>query len=117
MLIGFMDLVLHQAGRYFVLVYKCNRPASYAPAELSDAILAHRYDVQHTFYTLALHRLLKSRLPDYNYARHMGGAVYLFLRGIDQPGAGGWIDRPPRALIEALDAAFAQDAPAEEPQP
>jgi exodeoxyribonuclease V beta subunit len=47
----------------------------------------------------------------------MGGAVYLFLRGIDQPGAGGWIDRPPRALIEALDAAFAQDAPAEEPQP
>jgi exodeoxyribonuclease V beta subunit len=117
MVIGFMDLVLAHEGRYFVLDYKSNRLASYAPALLPAAILAHRYDVQYTLYTLALHRLLKSRLPDYDYERHVGGALYLFLRGIAQPGAGVFVDRPPRALIEALDAAFAQAAPSTELPP
>ena len=108
MLMGFMDLVLEHEGRYFVLDYKSNRLASYANAQLKAAILEHRYDVQYTLYTLALHRLLKSRLPDYDYAQHMGGALYLFLRGTDQPGGGLFVDRPPQALIETLDAAFAQ---------
>jgi exodeoxyribonuclease V beta subunit len=108
MLIGFMDLVLEHGGRYFVLDYKSNRLDTYAPEPLQRAILAHRYDVQYTLYTLALHRLLKVRLPGYDYDQHVGGALYLFLRGIDQPGAGLFVDRPPRALIEALDAACAQ---------
>jgi len=110
MLIGFMDLVLEHEGRYFVLDYKSNRLDSYAPVFLQAAILAHRYDVQYTLYTLALHRLLKSRMPDYDYDLHVGGAIYLFLRGIDEEGAGVFVDRPPRALIEALDVAFAQQA-------
>jgi exodeoxyribonuclease V beta subunit len=62
--------------------------------------------VQYTLYLLALHRLLKSRLADYDYDRHVGGALYLFLRGIDQNGTGLYADKPPKALIEALDAAF-----------
>lgn len=110
MLIGFMDMVLEHQGRYFVLDYKSNRLASYAGTALQDAILQHRYDVQYTLYTLALHRLLRSRLPDYDYDQHVGGAIYLFLRGVDQPGHGVFVDRPPRELIEALDAAFAQHA-------
>jgi exodeoxyribonuclease V beta subunit len=110
MLIGFMDLVLEHQGRYFVLDYKSNRLASYQTSALQIAILEHRYDVQYTLYTLALHRLLKSRLSGYDYDLHVGGALYLFLRGIDQPGSGLWVDRPPKALIEALDATFAQPA-------
>ncbi len=116
MLIGFMDLVLEHEGRYFVLDYKSNRLAAYASAQLQAAILEHRYDVQYTLYTLALHRLLKSRLPDYDYEQHVGGALYLFLRGIDQAGCGLFVDRPPRALIEALDAAFMQPAQTSEVQ-
>lgn len=108
MLIGFMDLVLQHEGRYFVLDYKSNRLAAYAPADLQAAILAHRYDVQYTLYTLALHRLLKSRLAGYDYDEHMGGAIYFFLRGVDQTDGGVFVDRPPRELIEALDAALAQ---------
>jgi exodeoxyribonuclease V beta subunit len=111
MLIGFMDLVLEHGGRYFVLDYKSNRLADYAPAALQAAILEHRYDVQYTLYTLALHRLLKARLPGYDYERHVGGAIYLFLRGVDEPGTGSFVDRPPQALIEALDAAFAMRNP------
>jgi exodeoxyribonuclease V beta subunit len=108
MLTGFMDLVLEHGGRYFVLDYKSNLLDGYGAAPLQQSILAHRYDVQYTLYLLALHRLLKSRLPDYDYERHVGGALYLYLRGIDQPGAGLYLDRPALALIEALDAAFAQ---------
>lgn len=116
MLIGFMDLVLEFEGRYFVLDYKSNRLASYANAQLQAAILQHRYDVQYTLYTLALHRLLKSRLPDYDYEQHVGGALYLFLRGVDQAGGGLFVDRPPQELIEELDAAFAQQAHTSEVQ-
>ena len=106
MLIGFMDMVLEHEGRYYVLDYKSNWLPAYAATQLQQAILAHRYDVQYTLYLLALHRLLKSRLPDYDYDRHIGGALYLFLRGIDQPGSGLFADKPPRELIEALDVAF-----------
>jgi exodeoxyribonuclease V beta subunit len=57
-------------------------------------------------YVFALHRLLRSRLADYDYARHVGGAVYLFLRGHAAPGQGLHVERPPWALIEALDQMF-----------
>jgi exodeoxyribonuclease V beta subunit len=108
MLIGFMDLVLEHDGKYFVLDYKSNRLPFYGVESLQGAILAHRYDVQYTLYVLALHRLLKSRIVDYDYDQHVGGALYWFLRAIDQPGAGLFFDRPPRALIDSLDQAFAQ---------
>lgn len=50
----------------------------------------HRYDLQYQLYTLALHRYLRHRLPDYDYRRHFGGVIYLFLRGVDaaHPGNG-----------------------------
>ena len=107
MLTGSMDLVLQHDGRYWVVDYKSNKLPSYNSATLQDAVLHKRYDVQYVLYTLALHRLLKVRLPNYDYAQHMGGAVYLFLRGIHAEGAGLHVCRPPQALIEALDALFA----------
>ena len=111
LLTGFMDLVFCHAGRYYVLDYKSNRLAAYGPPQLQQAMLAHRYDVQAALYVLALHRLLKSRLPDYDYDQHLGGALYLFLRGVDQPGGGLLHLSPSRALIESLDAAFSQARP------
>jgi exodeoxyribonuclease V beta subunit len=57
-------------------------------------------------YVLALHRQLRARLADYDYARHMGGALYLFLRGQEAPGQGLVALRPERGLVEALDALF-----------
>lgn len=63
---------------------------------------------------MALHRLLRSRLPDYDYDRHVGGALYLFLRASPESGHGLYADRPPRALIEALDRLFAGNATQEQ---
>ena len=107
MLTGSMDLVLQHDGRYWVVDYKSNKLPSYDSATLQDAVLHKRYEVQYVLYTLALHRLLKVRLPGYDYAQHMGGAVYMFLRGIHAEGAGVHLQRPPQALIETLDALFA----------
>ena len=106
LLTGFMDMVVEHEGRYFVLDYKSNKLPAYDKAQLQQAVLSHRYDVQYALYLLALHRLLKSRLPDYDYDQHVGGAMYLFLRGIDQPGNGLYFEHPPRELIEAMDQAF-----------
>ncbi len=104
MLTGFMDLVFEHQGRYHVLDHKSNKLARYTPQTMRQAMLEHRYDVQLTLYVLALHRLLRARLPGYRYSHHMGGAAYLFLRGIDEPGAGLVHLCPPQALIETLDA-------------
>lgn len=118
MLKGFIDLVFEHEGRYFVLDYKSNwlgaDASHYSRAAMQAAVLAHRYDLQYLFYCLALHRLLKHRVPDYDYDRHMGGAVYLFLRGMQGEAGGVFFERPSRALIERLDEAFAGRATLED---
>jgi exodeoxyribonuclease V beta subunit len=110
MLKGFMDLVFEHEGRYYVADYKSNwlgaSNADYTAQAMDAAIRAHRYDLQYVLYLFALHRLLRSRLPDYDYEQHMGGAVYLFVRGIGSPGAGVHVERPPRVLMDTLDALF-----------
>lgn len=110
MLTGFMDLVFEHDGRYWVLDYKSNKLPGYQAAQLQEAVLDKRYDVQYVLYILALHRLLKSRLQDYDYDQHIGGAVYVFLRGIDAPNAGVHAMRPPFELIHQIDQLFAEVA-------
>ncbi|MCK9535098.1 MAG: exodeoxyribonuclease V subunit beta [Pseudomonas sp.] len=107
---GFIDLVLEHQGRYYVIDYKSNwlgaSEADYSTAAMDERVLSHRYDLQYTLYILALHRLLKLRISDYDYDTHMGGAVYMFLRGAQSDSQGLHHARPARALIERLDALF-----------
>jgi exodeoxyribonuclease V beta subunit len=80
--------------------------ADYGPAQLDGAIAREAYWLQYLVYTVMLHRLLRLRLADYDYERHVGGVFYVFLRGVDPavgPGAGVFHDRPSRTLVEALD--------------
>src|SRR5690606_4986692 len=71
MLKGFIDLVFEHKGQYYVLDYKSNAlgedDAAYTDQAMGQAILDKRYDLQYVLYLLALHRLLKARLPDYDY--------------------------------------------------
>ncbi|PIT73249.1 exodeoxyribonuclease V subunit beta [Limnohabitans sp. G3-2] len=109
MLMGFADLVFEHGGRYWVLDYKSNHlgddDAAYTAQALDAAMAHHRYEVQAAIYMLALHRLLSARLGEaYDPAQQLGGAVYLFLRGIDGP-AGGCCTLPaPLELLDGLDA-------------
>jgi exodeoxyribonuclease V beta subunit len=115
MLMGFADLVFESGGRYWVLDYKSNAlgssDADYHADALQAAMAQHRYDVQAALYLLALHRLLRLRLGDaYDPARQLGGAVYLFMRGLRGPEAGCVLVEPDPALLDALDRLMAGPA-------
>ncbi|MBQ1657989.1 MAG: PD-(D/E)XK nuclease family protein, partial [Rhodocyclaceae bacterium] len=108
MLMGFADLVLEHEGRYWVLDYKSNHlgenGAAYTEAALAAAMLAHRYDVQAALYLLALHRLLRARLGEaYRPAEQLGGALYLFARGIDGATRGLCVLPTDKNLLALLD--------------
>jgi len=107
---GFVDLTFEHEGRYYVADYKSNwlgaDDTAYTQEAMVGAVLEHRYDLQYVIYLLALHRQLKARLPNYDYDRHMGGALYLFLRGSRAASKGVFFTRPPRELIEELDLCF-----------
>ncbi len=110
MLKGFVDLVFEYQGRYYVMDYKSNvlGPDSrwYSRPQMEARILEKRYDLQYAIYLLALHRLLKARLPDYRYHTHMGGVLYYFLRGVDAPGAGVFADLPDERMVDGMDQLF-----------
>lgn len=123
MLKGFIDLLFRMDGRYFVLDYKSNHLGHqmdcYDQETMAKVMIDHRYDLQYLLYSLAVHRLLKQRIPDYCYEQHFGGVYYLFLRGIQRqpeinglpeqeiiPPYGVFFCRPEQALIEGLDLLF-----------
>jgi hypothetical protein len=99
---GLPNAGLTQAG-----LTNADLDATYDRRTLAQAMATHRYDVQAALYQLALHRLLRQRLgAAYDPARQLGGALYLFLRGIRGPERGVVHVPADLALLEALDAAF-----------
>ncbi|GHA93903.1 exodeoxyribonuclease V subunit beta [Modicisalibacter luteus] len=110
MLKGFIDLVFEHQGRYYVADWKSNHlgldDSAYTPEAMRAAVAEKRYDLQYALYLLALHRLLKARLKGYDYDRHIGGSLTVFLRGTHAASRGVHAERPPRELIEAMDALF-----------
>jgi exodeoxyribonuclease V beta subunit len=114
MLMGFADLVFAHGGKYWVLDYKSNflgdDDAAYSSDALAHAMAHHRYDVQAAIYMLALHRLLTLRLGDaYDPQQHLGGAVYLFLRGIKGPQSGVCLVPASIPLMDALGAMLSEE--------
>ena len=112
---GFIDVVFRFQGRYFIADYKSNhlgnRVEDYHRKRLEQAMHQHRYPLQMLLYTVALHRYLTFRLPDYNYDSHFGGVFYLFVRGMRPEStehSGVFFHRPPKVLVERLDALFHQ---------
>ena len=113
---GEIDLLMEHKGKYYVVDYKSNFLESYDRKHLDDEIIKSRYDVQFISYTLALHRFLKNRIKGYDYSTHIGGIIYLFLRGMKGEGSGE--EGSPgvrflklsRELIEDLDSKFSGEA-------
>jgi exodeoxyribonuclease V beta subunit len=123
-LTGSLDAVLRVRGsgdqvRYLVVDYKTNRlaPASepvtawhYRPDALLQAMQAAHYPLQLLLYLVALHRFLRWRQPGYDPDTHLGGGLYLFVRGMCGPqtpvvggvptGVFGW--KPPASLVVEL---------------
>ncbi|MFL0786667.1 MAG: UvrD-helicase domain-containing protein [Prochlorococcus sp.] len=76
-------------------------PFHYDEGGMEQQMLLHHYPLQAHLYLVALHRFLRWRLPNYQPERHLGGYVYVFLRGV--PGAkamaGNSLDQPVPGLI------------------
>jgi exodeoxyribonuclease V beta subunit len=77
--------------KYFVVDYKSNRlhspsgkvpHAAYGVDSMKTAMEHHHYPLQALFYCVALHRFLSMRVSDYDIDRDLGGAGYLFVRGM-----------------------------------
>jgi exodeoxyribonuclease V beta subunit len=87
----------------------------YHPERLTKPMVKKGYILQILVYSVALHRYLKWRQPEYDPEKHLGGAAYLFVRGMigfetnESPARpyGVYFWRPPTKLILALDALFA----------
>jgi exodeoxyribonuclease V beta subunit len=132
-LTGSMDLVFPAPGageeQWWVLDWKSNRlgrrdergqclscgPADYGLEALRELMVSHHYPLQAHLYLVALHRYLAWRLPDYDPQRHLGGYVYVFVRGTPgslaaklppEPVPGMLVERPPLGRLLALDQAL-----------
>lgn len=85
-------------------------------APLLDWEMAHHaYPLQSLLYTVALDRFLRQRLGGaYRYDTHVGGCLWLFLRGMGGAATprhagntlGVWRERWPLTIVQAVDAAL-----------
>jgi exodeoxyribonuclease V beta subunit len=117
-LAGSIDAVLRMDGRYVLVDYKTNRLGvpdapltawDYRVTAMAEAMIQAHYPLQALLYEVALHRFLRWRLADYDPGRHLGGVLYLFLRGMcgpdirfadgTIPGVFAW--QPPANLVTA----------------
>ena len=121
-LTGSIDLTFRHGGRYFVVDYKTNRLgdpdapltlSAYGPEALAAAMNHSSYPLQAILYAVVLHRYLRWRLPGYDPETHLGGVMYLYVRGMagadtprgdDDTPFGVFTWRPPAALVVALSA-------------
>ncbi len=124
-LVGSIDAVLRagtpESPRYLVVDYKTNwigEPVDELPlrryqlGSLAKAMIGAHYPLQALLYSVALHRYLRWRQPDYRPDDHLGGVLYLFLRGMAGPdtpevdgipcGVFSW-QPPPAMIIELSD--------------
>ena len=133
---GSIDVVLRTPAatgdgeRYVVVDYKTNllgepgttlTAADYAPDRLAEAMLHSHYPLQALLYTVVLHRYLRWRRPGYDPESHLGGVLYLYVRGMcgadtpltDGHPAGVFSWRAPVALVEAMSDLLDGPAPAD----
>lgn len=107
-LTGFIDLIVRQNGKYYILDYKSNhlgdKIEDYDQQSLKKEIEGAGYDLQYHIYTVALVKYLRNNLPGFDYEKHFGGAAYLFIRGMragsDQ---GVWFHKPEPDVIRNLE--------------
>ncbi|HZG26144.1 MAG TPA: 3'-5' exonuclease, partial [Chitinophagaceae bacterium] len=105
---GKLDLFFECRGKYYILDWKSNylgdTLADYSPAALALAMNENNYHLQYLIYTLAVKKYLASRLKGFDYERHFGGVIYLFVRGVRSGSDTGiYVNRPSPELLHMLE--------------
>lgn len=114
---GSIDLVYFDGQHYHIADYKSNylgaEQADYQQAQIAESMSLSSYWLQAALYLVALHRYLSVKLQDYDMQQHLGGASYLYLRGMNgQAQQGYFYWKPEDEFILRLDAIlgyFAED--------
>lgn len=114
---GSIDLVFFDGQRYHVADYKSNflglDQRHYTSEAVQQSMMQASYWLQAALYLVALHRYLKLKLKDYQIERDLGGATYLYLRGMNGQSEQGYhYWQPSTEFILRLDAIlgyFAED--------
>lgn len=115
---GSIDLMFEFEGRYWIIDWKSNflgdgLPASYTQEAMADEIRRKNYALQYAIYLTALkrHLMATTSLTKETVWDAIGGAAYVFLRGIDaaekldaQGRRNGVFLTCPREAVDALDA-------------
>ncbi|MEU0312810.1 UvrD-helicase domain-containing protein [Nocardioides sp. NPDC006273] len=114
-LTGSVDVVLRLPnGRFVVVDYKTNflgvEAMDYTQPRLAEAMLHSHYPLQALLYSAVVHRFLRWRLPGYDPEMHLGGVLYLYVRGmlgpdtpvVDGIPTGVFTWQPPASLAIAL---------------
>ena len=68
---------------------------------MTEAMLHSHYPLQALLYSVVLHRYLRWRLPGYDPERHLGGILYLYVRGMCGPETPVVDGQPVRRLLLA----------------
>ena len=106
---GSIDLVFYDGQRYHIADYKSNflggLQSDYDQHAIQESMTYASYWLQAALYLVALHRYLKLQLSGYQIERDLGGASYLYLRGMNgelEQGSFYW--QPAPEFILRLDA-------------
>ena len=78
----------------------CCGPRHYDQVAMEEQMRHHHYPLQAHLYLVALHRHLQWRLPGYAPERHLGGYVYVFLRGMPGQSIGSSGETGPGRIVE-----------------
>lgn len=125
---GSVDAVLRVGEKFVIVDYKTNwlgtgdgtlTAADYGRRRMVEAMLHSDYPLQALLYAVVLHRYLGWRLSGYDPATHLGGVLYLFVRGmcgagtpvVDGHPAGVFSWEPPADLVVALSKLLDAEAP------
>ncbi|WP_313035652.1 UvrD-helicase domain-containing protein [Acinetobacter sp.] len=116
-LTGSIDLVYFDGQHYHIADYKSNflgaDQTHYREGEIQQSMSQASYWLQAGLYLVALHRYLTVQMQDYEIEKHLGGASYLYLRGMNGQAEQGFYHWKPEAeFILRLDAIlgyFAED--------
>ena len=108
---GFMDLVFEHKGKFYILDWKSNHLGNdlndYNNAGMEVAMTRSNYHLQYMIYTVALKRWLEKKITGFDFDKHFGGIIYVFLRGVHESSDTGIFTKwPARNQIEDLDIAL-----------
>lgn len=110
---GFIDLVVRNNGKYYIIDWKSNKLGDhfshYSQKALKNEMVKHNYILQYMLYLVAFDTYISKRDPNYSYKNNFGGVRYVFLRGVTSENnyaTGIYEDFPKEETLRKLQSLF-----------